>query len=121
MTSFTANDKSFLDDIPALMRVGRFDKKVELIYCTDEQIVRLFNHYSYPGEKLVNHEFKIQITPAEVVNLILSNIDITQTEFELRLKSYEKVIGDGISFKLPMQKTKFRLNLNSLKKIKTKN
>ena len=91
ITFFTTNDKSVLERIPALMRVGRIDKKVELTYCTDEQIVRLFNHYSYSEEKLELKEFNIQITPAEMVDVILNNNNISPYEFELKLKNYEKI------------------------------
>ena len=90
------------------MRVGRVDKKVEMTYCTDEQIVRLFNHYSGSEEKLMKQEFNIQMTTAETVDLILSDTNITPTDFKLKLNNYEKVIDEKTNLKSP-NKTKKRL------------
>ena len=108
ITFFTANEQKILEEIPGLMRVGRVDKKVEMTYCTDEQIVRLFNHYSGSEEKLMKKEFNIQITPAETVDLILSDTNITPTDFKLKLNNYEKVIDEKTNLKSP-NKTKKRL------------
>ena len=45
MINFTAQDKTDLEDIPALTRNGGFDKKVELSYRPKSQFERLFKQY----------------------------------------------------------------------------
>ena len=118
ITFFTVNDIYFLEKIPALMRVGRIDKKVELTYCTDEQIVRLFNHYSYSEEKLELKEFNIKITPAEMVDVILNNNNIPPSEFELKLKNYEKIDEEENTFIQPKNNRKRLTKLEQFEKNK---
>ena len=88
------------------MRIGRVDKKIELTYCNDEQIFKLFNHYSCSDEKLTNQEFNIQITPAKLVDIILCDINMPPSDFKPRLKSFEKQNDDDeiTTFKSPNKK-----------------
>ena len=98
ITFFTVNNKFASKENPALMRVGRIDRKVELSYCNDDQIVRLFNHYSCSEEKLENHDFTVQITQAERLDLILNDNVISPTDFKLKPRHYQNEDRNKITF-----------------------
>lgn len=68
----TANNVSVLESIPALMRAGRIDKKLELGYCTEKQIATLIKIF-YPeiDFESMGLDIQIQITPAELVKMML--------------------------------------------------
>jgi ATP-dependent 26S proteasome regulatory subunit len=82
---FTANDKSYLDAVPAFIRPGRIDKQIELGYCDAKQLSVLYNHFSDCKEVMDMKELKDQVSPAQVVKYILQNPDITPTELENKI------------------------------------
>ena len=106
ITFFTVNNKLIIERIPALMRVGRIDKKVELSYCNNEQIVRLFNHYSSSKDKLTFQDFKTELTPAEVVDIILTDNIMSPNDFKFKLEKYKSVDKDEIELPCHIEKEK---------------
>ena len=68
----TANDVSKVTQNKALTRPGRIDKFIELTYCDDDQLVKLFNLF-YPenDNKIIVEKIKTirPVTPAECIQI----------------------------------------------------
>jgi ATP-dependent Zn protease len=86
ITIFTANDTSIIDTIDALCRPGRIDKKIEIGYCDNNQLKKLFNHYTDSNTNLELNVLNKQITPATVLKIILSDSLITGDDFKRKLE-----------------------------------
>lgn len=68
----TANNIQILEDVPALLRPGRIDKKIQFGYCTEEQVRRLILLF-FPDIDMGNTPVNIKITPAELVQIMQLN------------------------------------------------
>lgn len=103
ITILTANDKSPIEAIPALIRPGRIDKLINLDYCDVSQLNRLYNHFAASDQKSCLDSVKFKVAPAQVVKFILSNPMITPEEFESKLEEIgkitvsEKSLSSGLS------------------------
>jgi hypothetical protein len=82
ITVLTANDKTCIEKIAALVRPGRIDKKIHLDFCNTDQLNRLFNHFSDCKEELKLESLNKQITPAQVVKHVILNPAMTPDEFK---------------------------------------
>ena len=93
ITFMTVNDRTILENIPALIRPGRIDREVELGYCDTDQLKRLYKHYTDSGETLeiTEDEFNYKVTPAQVVKFILTNSKVGAEEFKKNLDSIHKI------------------------------
>jgi SpoVK/Ycf46/Vps4 family AAA+-type ATPase len=81
ITIFTSNDSSIIEQIDALCRPGRIDKKIEITYCDAQQLSDIYNHFTCSGEKIFIDELNISITPANAVKIMLSNTNLKPNEF----------------------------------------
>lgn len=91
ITVLTANDKSLLENIPALIRPGRIDKIVNLNYCDTSQINRIYNHFSNTGLVCNISNLTQQVTPAQVIKYILANPLISPEELQEKLTEISKI------------------------------
>jgi ATP-dependent 26S proteasome regulatory subunit len=84
ITIFTANDISVIEQIDALCRPGRIDKKIEMGYCDTDQICKIFNHYTESNSLLVINKTEtiITITPANLIKIILSDTKMLSDDFK---------------------------------------
>lgn len=101
ITIMTVNDKSVIDQYPALSRPGRIDRKIELGHCDGDQVSRLYNHFTDSKETLSLDSIDIEITPAQVVKHILNNplMGVEDIKKELKVISdievKERSLGDA--------------------------
>lgn len=92
ITILTVNDKSVIENTPALCRPGRLDKQVELGYCDADQVCRLYNHYTDSGQKLELKSLEGEmVTPAQVVKHILSDPKMSPEDFVRNFKTVSKI------------------------------
>ena len=92
VTILTVNDKTVIENIPALVRPGRIDKSIHLDYCDCQQLNKLFNHYTDSGEELHLQDLSHQITPAQAVKYILANPKLSPEEFKIKLDEIHKIV-----------------------------
>jgi SpoVK/Ycf46/Vps4 family AAA+-type ATPase len=86
ITIFTANDSSIIENIDALCRPGRIDKKIEIGHCDAKQLNDIYNHYTETNDKLELNELNEKITPANAIKTILSNNIISKEVYIKELK-----------------------------------
>jgi hypothetical protein len=91
ITILTANDKSVLENIPALIRPGRIDKLINLDYCDVNQLNRIYNHFTSTEQVCNMTELTKQVTPAQVIKYILSNPLIKPNELDEKLVEISKI------------------------------
>ena len=87
ITIFTANDVNIVENVNALCRPGRIDKKVMIDYCTPKQVCDLFNHYTSQDLQLNDIKLDEDITPACVIKVLLTTPLMTPSEFKTKLVS----------------------------------
>jgi Cdc6-like AAA superfamily ATPase len=92
ITFLTVNDKTVIERIPALCRPGRLDKMIELGYCDNKQISRLYNHFTESNEVIELKEVNENITPAQVVKYILNNPKMGFEDFKKQLKCISTIV-----------------------------
>ncbi len=72
ITMLTCNDYSLIEKNIALFRAGRIDHIIKIDYCSNEQIRALFKIHR-PKYKLGKHNFRKNLTAAEIVRELISS------------------------------------------------
>lgn len=101
VTIVTANDIKMFDKFKALMRPGRIDVKIKLDYCTEKQVIKLYNHFSDCEDILESVKINNnKLTPAQIVKYILNDTQVKPKQFQDDLGEIHKIQVSEESFLL---------------------